>query len=354
MASEIPVYESVPAERVGADRIRVGDNIYSFDSADGAYILSGTAPPIVPEETFFASDIYDPMFGVGLEGVEGEGGPPRDPLIPPPFDAEYFPHTPMVVSDESYPSGYGLLDPSSGFIGPIDWSTALDLTMGGTGAVGDIGVGIGGELLSGVPGSWDSVGSIYDTPLWAEDSEFGGLGYGSLVPSGEEYTPLPGFMEGSGAGWSMLGPIADTPSFDVLGSIATGSPVVSPPTETPPPPAPPVAPVAETMPPMLPTEPVVDPYVPDAPYEFPSLPPLIDSSPPTELEPLIGEPELYHLIEEAISSSPPPVSPPEMSATFESKHLVRRKRLTTNSILDSRVANDIVSGKRSSATNRKD
>ena len=46
MAAEIPVYESVPTERVGSDTIRVGDSLYSFDSADGGYLWSGTAPPL--------------------------------------------------------------------------------------------------------------------------------------------------------------------------------------------------------------------------------------------------------------------------------------------------------------------
>jgi hypothetical protein len=70
-----------------------------------------------------------------------------------------------------------------------------------------------------------------------------------------------------------LPPITDSPSFGVLESIATGTPVEPELTGTLPPVAPPVEPAVEATPPMMP---VVDPYVePHAP------------SPPVELEPLI-------------------------------------------------------------------
>jgi hypothetical protein len=78
-----------------------------------------------------------------------------------------------------------------------------------------------------------------------------------------------------------LPPITDSPSFGVLESIATGTPVEPEPTGTLPPVAPPVEPVVETTPPMIP---VVDPYVepPTPPVAEPYAP-----SPPVELEPLI-------------------------------------------------------------------
>ena len=58
MASEIPVYESVPTERVGFDTIRVGDSLYTFDSADGAYLLSGPAPAL-PSPTPSLASLLD-------------------------------------------------------------------------------------------------------------------------------------------------------------------------------------------------------------------------------------------------------------------------------------------------------
>ena len=44
MATDIPVYDTVPTDRVSSDTVRVGDSLDTFDSADGAYLLSAPAP----------------------------------------------------------------------------------------------------------------------------------------------------------------------------------------------------------------------------------------------------------------------------------------------------------------------
>jgi len=362
MAADIPVYESVPTERVGSDTIRVGDSLYSFDSADGSYLWSGTAPPIVEEAVDPYS--YDPMFGIGVFGEEGDVPFEVEPRTPPVGMLD--PMAPWVIEEPSYPSGFGLMSPWGGEPSRIDWSTVSDISRGGGGSVGDIAVGFGGELLSGTPGGWSGIGSLYDTPLWTPDEEYGG--YGELtVPDPFSYTPMAGPRDLTGAGWSYVEPmpepdytayvesypdlgsayttykdaggpkyptvgdfgewhwdthgegegremvtidpftpddwypfadaplpfpepfeeppipdITDTPSFGVLESIATGTPIEPAPTETLPPVAPPVEPAVEPMPPMLPTESVVDPYGPSP------LSPVVDTV--TELEPLMGGP----------------------------------------------------------------
>ena len=375
MAAEIPVYESVPTERVGSDTIRVGDSLYSFDSADGGYLWSGTAPPLgIPGEEM------GPLPDVGFWSMFGDSTPfPDYPEIPididpltPPVGVIPDPMTPDIVPFEEYPSGYGLMSPfGEGIPSRIDWSTVSDVSRGGGGALGDIVVGSGGELMMGVPGGWDARGSLYDTPFWTPHEEYGYAGFGALtaLPDLPPYEPMPGPRPLSGAGWGYelpvsepdytgyvesypdlgaaytaykdsggpkyptvgdygewhwdkygegegremvttdsyrpdswwefeVAPLLETPSLDVLGSIATGTPIEPAPEEIPPPVAPPVEPIVETMPPMLPTEPVVDPYV------YPSLP-------PSELEPLIEEAELYPLIETASVDPSAPLSPLE-------------------------------------------
>jgi len=385
MATEIPVYESVPTIRMGSDTIRVGDSLYSFDSADGGYLWSGTAPPPpIPGEGL------GPLPDVGFWSMFGDSTPfpdypeipiDRDPITPP-VGVIPDPMTPDLVPFEEYPSGFGLMSPLGGMPSRIDWSTVSDISRGGGGAIGDIVVGSGGELMTGVPGGWDSRGSLYDTPFWTPHEEYGAAGFGALTAPEDlpPYEPMPGPRPLSGAGWGYELPVGEPdytgyvesypdlgaayttykdsggpkyptvgdygewhydkygsgeertlptyeaphpdgwlpfaeappesehwlmpiveemlemPSLGVLGSIATGSPIESTPTGTLPPVAPPVEPVAETTPPMLPTEAVVDPY-------GPSLPPAVEP----ELEPLIGTPELYPLIEEASADSPSPL-----------------------------------------------
>ena len=376
MAADIPVYESVPEVRVGSDTIRVGDSLYSFDSADGGYLWSGTAPPIVEEAVDPYS--YDPMFGVGVFGDEGSDIPievgPRTPPV-----GMLDPMAPWIIEEPSYPSGYGLMSPLDFETSRIDWSTVPDISRGGGGSVGDVAVGAGGELLYGSPEGWSGVGSLYDTPLWTPHEEYAHAGFGALTPPDTlpPYTPMAGPRDLIGGGWSYVEPIPEpdytayvesypdlgsayttykdaggpayptagdfgewhwdahgegegremvttdpyrpdswwefevaplleTPSLDVLGSIATGTPIESAPEEIPPPVAPPVEPTVETMPPMLPTEPVVDPYIEPVvdPYVYPLLP-------PAELEPLIEEAELYPLIETASVDPSAPLSPLE-------------------------------------------
>ena len=375
MAADIPVYESVPTIRMGADTIRVGDSLYSFDSADGGYLWSGTAPPLgVPGE-----DI-EPLPDIGYWSMFGGTPSPDYPEIPldrdpitPPVGVIEDPMTPDIVPFEEYPSGYGLMSPlGEGIPSRIDWSTVSDISRGGGGALGDIVVGSGGELMMGVPGGWDARGSLYDTPFWTPHEEYGHAGFGALtVPEGlPSYESMLGPRPLSGSGWGyelpvsepdytgyvesypdlgaaytaykdsggpkyptvgdygewhwgkygepegremvttdpyipehwypyseappeildpffptdtppIVPPITDSPSFGVLESIATGTPVEPEPTGTLPPAAPPVEPVVETTPPMMP---VVDPYVEPLapPVEEPYAP-----SPPVELEPLI-------------------------------------------------------------------
>ena len=369
MAADIPVYESVPTERVGSDNIRVGDSLYSFDSAHGGYLWSGTAPPIVEETVDPYS--YDPMFGVGVFGDEGSDIPievsPRTPPV-----GMLDPMAPWIIEEPSYPSGFGLMSPLDFEPSRIDWSTVPDISRGGGGSVGDVAVGAGGELLYGDPeGYWSGIGSLYDTPLWTPHEEYAYAGFGALTPPDTlpPYTPMAGPRDLTGGGWSYVEPmpepdytayvesypdlgsayttykdaggpayptagdfgewhwdahgegegremvtidpfipddwypfadvpppfpepfeappitipdVTDTPSFGVLESIATGTPIEPAPTETLPPVAPPVEPPVETMPPMLPTESVVDPYGPS------SLPPVVD--PDVELGPLMGGP----------------------------------------------------------------
>jgi hypothetical protein len=328
----------------------------------------------------FASDIYDPMYGIGVHDTYEGIGLATSPRTPP---VGFFPDplTPEIVPYGEYPSGYGLLSPLGGEPSRIDWSTVSDISRGGGGAVGDIAVGHGGELMMGEDSGWHGMGSLYDTSFWTEDEDYGHLGFGALTPdSSTEYTPIPGPRDLTGGGWGYETPspmpdyteyvesypdlgaayttykdsgglkfptvdeygewhydkygsgeertlptyeaphpdgwlpfaeappesehwlmpiveeMLEMPSLGVLGSIATGSPIESTPTGTLPPVAPPVEPVAETTPPMLPTEAVVDPY-------GPSLPPAVEP----ELEPLIGAPELYPLIEEASADSPSPL-----------------------------------------------
>ena len=321
-----------------------------------------------------------PLPDVGFWSMFGDSTPfPDYPEIPididpltPPVGVIPDPMTPDIVPFEEYPSGYGLMSPfGEGIPSRIDWSTVSDVSRGGGGALGDIVVGSGGELMMGVPGGWDARGSLYDTPFWTPHEEYGYAGFGALtaLPDLPPYEPMPGPRPLSGAGWGYelpvsepdytgyvesypdlgaaytaykdsggpkyptvgdygewhwdkygegegremvttdpyrpdswwefeVAPLLETPSLDVLGSIATGTPIEPAPEEIPPPVAPPVEPIAETMPPMLPTEPVVDPYV------YPSLP-------PAELEPLIEEAELYPLIETASVDPSATLSPLE-------------------------------------------
>ena len=178
------------------------------------------ADPYEETSGYGADDAYGgyyTMFGVDYPIYEEGPSPDIAPRIPP--TGMLDPSAPIIVPDPSYPSGFGLLSPEVGPI-PIDWSSVLDLSSGGGGSVGDIAVGAGGELLYGYPGFWSGMGSIYDTPLWTE---------GAFTPPSEADTS----SMLSGAGWSIPMSLTDTSSLDVLGSIATGSPVEPAPTETP-------------------------------------------------------------------------------------------------------------------------
>lgn len=205
MASEIPVYESVPTERVSSDTVRVGDSLYSFDSADGGYLFSGPAPELPPPPSF-EDMMFGSFGGVGMgsmpvyedipierEGMSAPSGFSMDPL------------TPTVIPHSDYPSGFGLSSPLGGEPSRIDWSTVPDLSLGGgsESAIGDIAVGMGGELLTAVPGAWTAVGSLYDTPFWTPHEDYGGAGFGELTlpDTLPTYTPIPGPRDFTGAGF---------------------------------------------------------------------------------------------------------------------------------------------------------
>ena len=158
MATDIPVYESVPTERVASDTVRVGDSLYTFDSADGAYLFSGPAP-VLPEPDYLLGHFGST--GMGYIPPEIDIPIERGPMSAPSgFMAD--PLTPTVIPHSEYPSGFGLMSPLGGEPSRIDWSTVPDLSLGGgsESTVGDIAVGSGGELLTAVPGSWEAVGSL--------------------------------------------------------------------------------------------------------------------------------------------------------------------------------------------------
>ena len=94
MATDIPVYDTVPTNRVASDTVRVGDSLYSFDSADGAYLFSGPAPEPAPPPSF-ESLMYGSHGSVGAgampayedipierEGMSAPSGFMVDPLTP--------------------------------------------------------------------------------------------------------------------------------------------------------------------------------------------------------------------------------------------------------------------------------
>ena len=206
MASEIPVYESVPTERVGFDIIRVGDSLYTFDSADGAYLLSGPAPALPSPTPSLASLM------LGSHGSVGVGAMPTYKEIPieredmaTPSMGIPDPLAPMVIPHSAYPSGFGLMSPLGGEPSRIDWSTVPDLSLGGGAGSkpGDIAVGSGGELMVATPGAWESVGSLFGTPFWTPHEEYGAAGFGALTPPDTlpDYTPITGPRDFTGAGF---------------------------------------------------------------------------------------------------------------------------------------------------------
>ena len=206
MATDIPVYDTVPTERVASDTVRVGDSLYSFDSADGAYLFSGPAP-VLPEPDYLMGHFGSTGMGyippeidipIEREGISTPRGSMADPL------------TPTVIPHSEYPSGFGLMSPLGGEPSRIDWSTVPDLSLGGgsESTVGDIAVGMGGELMTAVPGSWTSIGSLYGTPFWTPHEDYGGAGFGELTPPDTlpPYTPIPGPRDFTGAGFGYAVP----------------------------------------------------------------------------------------------------------------------------------------------------
>ena len=127
MATDIPVYDTVPTDRVSSDTVRVGDSLYTFDSADGAYLFSGPAP-VLPE----------PDYHIGHFGSTGMGYIPtgeeipieREPMSAPSgFMVDSLTHT--VISYPEYPSGFGVMSPLCGEPSRIDWSAVPDPSLGG-------------------------------------------------------------------------------------------------------------------------------------------------------------------------------------------------------------------------------
>ena len=206
MAADIPVYDTIPTERVASDTVRVGDSLYSFDSADGGYLYSGPAVEEIEPLGYYS--MYGSVGG-GYEGSEGDIPIDREGMTPP-SGVMVDPLTPSVVSHPGYPSGFGLMSPLGGEPSRIDWSTVPDFSLGGgsESTVGDIVVGMGGELMTGVPGGWESVGSLYGTPFWTPHEEYGGAGFGTLTPPDTlpDYTPIPGPRDFTGAGFGYAVP----------------------------------------------------------------------------------------------------------------------------------------------------
>ena len=206
MATDIPVYDTVPTDRVSSDTVRVGDSLYTFDSADGAYLFSGPAP-VLPEPDYLMGHFGST--GMGYIPPEIDIPIERGPMSAPSgFMAD--PLTPTVIPHSEYPSGFGLMSPLGGEPSRIDWSTVPDLSLGGgsESTVGDIAVGMGGELMTAVPGSWTSIGSLYGTPFWTPHEDYGGAGFGELTPPDTlpPYTPIPGPRDFTGAGFGYAVP----------------------------------------------------------------------------------------------------------------------------------------------------
>ncbi len=210
MAEPIPVYDSVPTDRVSSDTVRVGDSLYTFDSADGAYLFSGPASELAPPPSF-ESLMYGSHGSVGMGALPAYEDIPidREPMSAP-SGFMVDPLTPTVISYPEYPSGFGLMSPLSEEPSRIDWSTVPDFSLGGgsESTVGDIAVGMGGELLTAVPGSWEAVGSLYGTPFWTPHEDYGGAGFGALTPPDTlpPYTPIPGPRDFTGAGFGYAVP----------------------------------------------------------------------------------------------------------------------------------------------------
>ena len=205
MATDIPVYDTVPTDRVSSDIVRVGDSLYSFDSADGAYAFSGLAPELAPPPSF-EDMMFGSFGGVGMGAMPAtEGIPIEREGMTPPSGMSMDPLIPTVISYPDYPSGFGLSSPLGGEPSRIDWSTVPDYSLGGGGesTVGDIAVGSGGELMTALPGSWMSVGSLYGTPFWTPHEDYGPMGVGELTlpDTLPTYTPIPGPRDFTGAGF---------------------------------------------------------------------------------------------------------------------------------------------------------
>jgi len=219
MAEPIPVYESVPTGRVSSDTIRVGDSLYSFDSAHGGYLLSGPAPAPAPSLASLMLGSHGSV-GLGSRPPEEEIPIPREDISPPSAGL-MDPLTPMVIPHPDYPSGFGLMSPIAEGPSRIDWSTVPDLSLGGGAGSkpGDIAVGSGGELLVGRPGAWESIGSLFGTPFWTPHEDYGAAGFGALTPPDTlpDYTPIAGPRDFTGAGFGYKKP---TPEPDYAAYVA--------------------------------------------------------------------------------------------------------------------------------------